>query len=47
MIAEKHGEGNILGIHFLGPNAGEVMQGFSVALRYELFDDQIRYLSSN
>ena len=34
VIAEKHGDENILGLHFLGPNAGEVVQGFSVALRY-------------
>lgn len=26
----------ILGIHFLGPHAGEVMQGFAVALRYNV-----------
>ena len=26
--------GKVLGIHFLGPNAGEVIQGFAAALRF-------------
>jgi len=26
--------GKVLGLHFTGPNAGEVMQGYAVALRY-------------
>lgn len=26
----------VLGIHYLGPNAGEVMQGFSIAVRLHL-----------
>ncbi|XP_046855600.1 thioredoxin reductase 2, mitochondrial-like isoform X2 [Xenia sp. Carnegie-2017] len=49
---EKYGEdkieviccsknGKILGIHFLGPHAGEVMQGFAVALSCGLTYDQL------
>ncbi|XP_078741363.1 thioredoxin reductase 2, mitochondrial-like [Lampetra fluviatilis] len=33
VVCERAGEQRILGIHFLGPNAGEVIQGFAVALR--------------
>ncbi len=33
LIAERSGAEKVLGLHFLGPNAGEVMQGFAVALR--------------
>lgn len=32
IIAERQGRQKVLGIHFMGPNAGNVMQGFSVAL---------------
>ena len=33
---ERHGRQHVLGLHFLGPNAGEVMQGFGAAIRYKL-----------
>jgi pyruvate/2-oxoglutarate dehydrogenase complex dihydrolipoamide dehydrogenase (E3) component len=26
----------ILGMHFIGPNAGEVIQGYAVAMKYDL-----------
>ena len=29
-------EGKIVGLHFTGPNAGEIMQGFAVAMRMGL-----------
>ena len=29
--------GKVLGIHFLGPNAGEVVQGFAAAMRSEKY----------
>lgn len=29
-------ERTVLGIHYLGPNAGEVMQGFALAVRLKL-----------
>ena len=33
-------ERTVLGIHYLGPNAGEVMSGFSLAVRCKLtFED--------
>ena len=32
VIVEKAG-GRILGMHFAGPNAGEVMQGFALAMK--------------
>uniref|UniRef100_A0A8C5CZN4 Thioredoxin reductase 2 n=1 Tax=Gadus morhua TaxID=8049 RepID=A0A8C5CZN4_GADMO len=33
VVCERGGEQRILGLHYTGPNAGEVMQGFSLALR--------------
>uniref|UniRef100_A0A8C7XE15 thioredoxin-disulfide reductase (NADPH) n=1 Tax=Oryzias sinensis TaxID=183150 RepID=A0A8C7XE15_9TELE len=33
VICERAGHQKILGLHFLGPNAGEVLQGFSLALQ--------------
>uniref|UniRef100_A0A3P9MQB4 thioredoxin-disulfide reductase (NADPH) n=1 Tax=Oryzias latipes TaxID=8090 RepID=A0A3P9MQB4_ORYLA len=33
VICERAGHRKILGLHFLGPNAGEVLQGFSLALQ--------------
>lgn len=33
VIVDKSNNGKVLGIHFLGPSAGEVMQGFGVAVR--------------
>ena len=32
-VCERHGAQRVLGLHFLGPNAGEVLQGFAVAIR--------------
>ena len=32
-VCERDGPQRVLGLHFLGPNAGEVLQGFSVAMR--------------
>lgn len=29
-------KGNVLGMHYAGPNAGEVMQGYAVAMRQGL-----------
>lgn len=31
----------VLGLHFLGPNAGEVIQGFSVAIRLGMTKDDL------
>lgn len=31
-IALKHGAQKIIGLHFMGPNAGEVLQGYAVAV---------------
>ena len=33
VVCERGGEQRILGLHYTGPNAGEVMQGFALALR--------------
>lgn len=33
MIISKADSDKILGLHFIGPNAGEVMQGFSAAMK--------------
>jgi pyruvate/2-oxoglutarate dehydrogenase complex dihydrolipoamide dehydrogenase (E3) component len=33
VIADKLSNNRILGIHYTGPNAGEVMQGYAVAMR--------------
>ena len=33
-VCLREGKQEVLGIHFLGPNAGEVIQGFSAAMRY-------------
>lgn len=35
IIVFKENE-RVLGIHFLGPNAGEVMQGYAVAMKMNL-----------
>ena len=34
MICLKQGDQKVLGLHLTGPNAGEVLQGFAVAIRY-------------
>ncbi|XP_051922972.1 thioredoxin reductase 2, tandem duplicate 2 [Hippocampus zosterae] len=33
VICQRHGDQKILGLHFTGPNAGEVTQGFAMGLR--------------
>jgi thioredoxin reductase (NADPH) len=33
VIVDKMPEKNVLGIHFVGPNAGEVMQGYGTAMK--------------
>lgn len=35
MVTFRDGSKPVLGLHFLGPNAGEVMQGFALAMRCE------------
>lgn len=34
VIAFRNGDQRILGMHFIGPNAGEVIQGFAAAIKY-------------
>lgn len=36
VIAFKDGDERVLGLHFVGPHAGEVIQGFSAAIKYVL-----------
>jgi pyruvate/2-oxoglutarate dehydrogenase complex dihydrolipoamide dehydrogenase (E3) component len=33
VVVEKSSEERVLGIHFVGPNAGEVMQGYGVSMK--------------
>lgn len=33
VVVDKSPEQNVLGIHYVGPNAGEVMQGFGISMR--------------
>ena len=33
VISQREDTGSVLGIHFTGPNAGEIMQGFAAAFR--------------
>ncbi|XP_018311684.1 thioredoxin reductase 1 isoform X2 [Mycetomoellerius zeteki] len=33
VIALRHGDETVLGMHFVGPNAGEVIQGFAAAIK--------------
>lgn len=33
IVVDKTQKQNVLGIHFVGPNAGEVMQGYGVAMK--------------
>jgi pyruvate/2-oxoglutarate dehydrogenase complex dihydrolipoamide dehydrogenase (E3) component len=33
VVVEKNQEEKVLGIHYVGPNAGEVMQGYGVSMR--------------
>ena len=36
VVTDKMPEENVLGIHYLGPNAGEVMQGYGVSMKKKL-----------
>lgn len=36
VIVDKMPDPNVLGIHFVGPNAGEVMQGYGTAMKQGL-----------
>lgn len=33
VVAFRHNDQKVLGIHFIGPNAGEVIQGFAAAMK--------------
>lgn len=33
VVALREGDQKVLGMHFLGPNAGEIIQGFSAAIK--------------
>ncbi|XP_077268267.1 thioredoxin reductase 1 isoform X1 [Temnothorax americanus] len=33
VVALRHGDERVLGMHFVGPNAGEVIQGFAAAIK--------------
>lgn len=35
-VAERSGDQKVLGLHYVGPVAGEVMQGFAAAVKYVL-----------
>lgn len=37
VIVNKANQEEVVGIHYMGPNAGEIMQGFAVAFRKKLF----------
>jgi thioredoxin reductase (NADPH) len=45
VICDKTRNEQVIGAHYLGPNAGEVMQGFAVAIKAgatkEIFDDTV------
>ena len=40
LITERAAPQKVYGVHYMGPSAGEVMQGFAVALRYVTLDSQ-------
>ena len=37
-------EERVVGLHMTGPNAGEMMQGFAVALKYEANRDDVLHM---
>ena len=41
IVCDKTKEQNVLGIHYVGPNAGEVMQGYGVSMRQGLTYKQL------
>jgi thioredoxin reductase (NADPH) len=34
VVCQRNEPRTVLGMHFVGPNAGEVIQGFAVAIKY-------------
>ena len=42
VVTDKSPDQKVLGIHYLGPNAGEVMQGYGVSMRQGLTFKQLR-----
>lgn len=34
LICDKRANNKVIGLHFIGPNAGEVLQGFSLAIKF-------------
>lgn len=42
VVARRGGDGAVLGVHFLGPNAGEVVQGFAAAMAAGVTAEQLR-----
>jgi len=41
VICDKTSDQNVLGIHYVGPNAGEVMQGYGISMRQGLTYKQL------
>ncbi|CDW53378.1 thioredoxin reductase 2 [Trichuris trichiura] len=41
VICKRSSPSHVLGVHYCGPNAGEIMQGFAVAMRCNLTVDQL------
>ncbi|KAL4444775.1 hypothetical protein ABPG74_015983 [Tetrahymena malaccensis] len=41
LICDKFDNNRIVGMHYFGPNAGEVMQGYAVAFKMNLFKHQL------
>ena len=37
VVALRTSDQKVLGIHFIGPHAGEVIQGFAVAMKYDYY----------
>lgn len=35
VVALREGDQKVLGLHFIGPQAGEVIQGFAAAIKYD------------
>lgn len=44
IVCHVKGSKGVVGFHVLDPNAGEVTQGFAVALKCELSEEQLDYL---
>ncbi|KAF0299049.1 Thioredoxin reductase 2, mitochondrial [Amphibalanus amphitrite] len=41
-VCERREPQRVLGLHFIGPNAGEVLQGFAVAMRHGMTMESLR-----